>query len=347
MGHARPRRRPAAHEALKRIRARRGRRAAVRPRRCSTIRCPGCDGLERRPRDRRAARPTRDPAAQRRRATSRRPRGVHRDADQAGARLAPVRRRSPRRWPARRAGAPEPRVPSAAPAPARGASILLAEDNPINQAVALDILEPPRLPRRRRRQRRSRRSTRCAASTYAAVLMDCQMPVLDGYAATAEIRAPRGRRAAHADHRHDRERDAGRPRALPRRGMDDYLSKPLDGAALDAVLQRWVGTTEATVMDRAVLRALARDVGDEAIVDEICDLFLTETGPRLDEIERAARGPRRRRCCASAPTRSRARPPMLARSRSRARRPSSSGWREAGELGDCRRRCCGWPTRWN
>ena len=37
-----------------------------------------------------------------------------------------------------------------------------------------------------------------------------------------------------------------------------------------------------------MLRSLARDVGDEAIVEEICDLFLAEPGPRLRAIERAA-----------------------------------------------------------
>ena len=38
-------------------------------------------------------------------------------------------------------------------------------------------------------------------------------------------------------------------------------------------------------MDRSILRC---DIGDEAIVDEICDLFLSEAGPRLEAMERAA-----------------------------------------------------------
>jgi HPt (histidine-containing phosphotransfer) domain-containing protein len=70
--------------------------------------------------------------------------------------------------------------------------------------------------------------------------------------------------------------------------MDDYLSKPLSRADLDATLRRWIQATDPTVMDRSILRALVRDLGDEAIVDEICDLFLSEAGPRLGAMERAA-----------------------------------------------------------
>jgi signal transduction histidine kinase/DNA-binding response OmpR family regulator len=181
------------------------------------------------------------------------------------------------------ATAMEPRVPEPKP-PFGGASILLAEDNPTNQAVAVNIL-------RKRGYRVSVAAHGGEAvdalrrQTFAAVLMDCQMPVLDGYAATAAIRALEGD-ARHtpiiAMTAHAMEGDRERCLAA---GMDDYLSKPLRADDLDAVLRRWIGST---VIDQAALQALTRAVGDEAIVEEICDLFLSEAGPRLTAMHEAA-----------------------------------------------------------
>ena len=75
---------------------------------------------------------------------------------------------------------------------------------------------------------------------FAAVLMDCQMPVLDGYEASAQIRALEG------EVRHTpiiamtaNAREGDRERCLAAE-MDDYIAKPVRSALLGEMLERWV-----------------------------------------------------------------------------------------------------------
>ena len=95
--------------------------------------------------------------------------------------------------------------------------ILLAEDNVVNQRVSHAILE------------KAGHDIFVASDGEEAVaafqdhkfdlvLMDVQMPVMDGLTATAAIRARARNGAAHADYRPHRSRDAGRPRTVPRGG---------------------------------------------------------------------------------------------------------------------------------
>lgn len=122
-------------------------------------------------------------------------------------------------------------------------NVLLAEDNLVNQEVAEIILDALGL--------------HCAIATsgrealallhqhaYDLILMDCQMPEMDGYQATMAIRALEasgelvGRIPIIALTANAIEGDRKRCLSV---GMDDYLSKPVTEAALIRVLDRWLG----------------------------------------------------------------------------------------------------------
>ena len=144
------------------------------------------------------------------------------------------------------AARPAPR-PEPAAVPARGVTrrgrILIAEDNPVNQRVArlqvkqfgfdADIVSDGEAALAALEQ-----------SEYTLVLMDCHMPVMDGYEATRQLRRREGsaRRipvialTANA-YASDRE-------ACLESGMDDYVSKPVTLKELGAVLARWTQTPE-------------------------------------------------------------------------------------------------------
>ncbi len=140
--------------------------------------------------------------------------------------------------------APEPAERAAPAAPdrrriGRGSRILLVEDNPVDQKVGVLLLQrfgrPPDVASDGRQALKL-----LAQQSYDLVLMDCSMPSMDGYTATAECR----RRETHGSHTPivamTAHATAGaRDRCLAA-GMDDYLSKPVDRDTLGAMLQKWL-----------------------------------------------------------------------------------------------------------
>lgn len=121
--------------------------------------------------------------------------------------------------------------------------VLLAEDNPVNQEVAGILLSELGLGHTLASNGRQVLDF-LRQQPYDLILMDCQMPEMDGYQATMAIRAMEAKgelrghipivaltaNAVAGDHQH-----------CLATGMDDYLSKPLAEAALRRVLTRWLG----------------------------------------------------------------------------------------------------------
>jgi two-component system sensor histidine kinase/response regulator len=175
-------------------------------------------------------------------------------------------------------GAPVTSVePSPAPPPTGKGRLLLAEDNLVNQKVAVAMLSAGGYGVDTVRNGAS--AVKAAGSQpYGAILMDCQMPGLSGYEATAAIRAQEGPgrhtpiiAVTAGARREDRERCLAE-------GMDDYLAKPVSKQALLAVVARFVQSQTA----------FATDVdNDTAFFAELVDTFVHETETHLIELRRA------------------------------------------------------------
>jgi signal transduction histidine kinase/DNA-binding response OmpR family regulator/HPt (histidine-containing phosphotransfer) domain-containing protein len=149
---------------------------------------------------------------------------------------------------------PSPVIASLRPARLKG-RVLVVDDNPINREVACAMLDDMGF----QWDVASSGATALAAlerRSYDAVLMDCQMPEMDGYDATRELRRREGaerRTPVIAMTAHALAGDRERCLAA---GMDEYLSKPVYVDALQAVLLRFI-PQEVTPTETAVAPAAA------------------------------------------------------------------------------------------
>jgi PAS domain S-box-containing protein len=136
--------------------------------------------------------------------------------------------------------------------------VLVAEDSPVNQIVAVRALE--RCGCRTQTVGDGREALKAlSVQRYDAVLMDCQMPEMDGYEATEQLR-----RREDVGHRtpviamtaYAMKGDLEKCLAA---GMDDYISKPMRYQALVDTLRRWVPALSAPVQQAASAEGAAHD----------------------------------------------------------------------------------------
>ena len=225
---------------------------------------------------------------------------------------------------------PPPRAPAtpataAGAAPAATAHILLVEDNAINQEIALAMLEDTGYQVALADNGR-RALAACQENEFDIILMDCQMPEMDGFEATSRLRRmelEQGRRRTPVIALTANAILGDREVCLDA-GMDDYIAKPYTRNALLALLSRWstpsmaappavapeaVPTTPeqapaaaplpaatpdsapATVLDAAALQTLRamRRPGRPDVLGRIIDLFYSDAPRLLGELRQAAK----------------------------------------------------------
>ena len=182
------------------------------------------------------------------------------------------------------------------PAAVSPVRILVAEDSLVNQRVALGQLKKLGY----HADAVSNGVELLATLEHAPadiILMDCQMPEMDGFAATAEIR----RREGAARHTviiamTANALDGDQQRCLAA-GMDDYLSKPVKSDLLRLKLQRWTDPARAERAGGGVINQAQLDIlrniqqpGKPDCVTEVIDLFLEEVVPQFEGLRQAIAG---------------------------------------------------------
>ena len=190
--------------------------------------------------------------------------------------------------------------------------VLLVEDNLVNQEIGAAMLAVLGL-----EVATANNGVEAVAmferQRYGLILMDCQMPEMDGYAATAQIRsreAASGARKTPIIALTANAMQGDRERCLAA-GMDDYLAKPFSKPQLAAMVERWAASPEnaqpavdpascgqhantapasAAILDQGALdniRSLERP-GVPSLLGRVIDRYLADA-PRLIEQMRAAR----------------------------------------------------------
>jgi signal transduction histidine kinase/DNA-binding response OmpR family regulator len=133
-------------------------------------------------------------------------------------------------------------IATEAPTVARRPLVLVAEDNPINQKIAVRMLEKLGCDVEVADNGRAALS-RIAEDSFDLVFMDCQMPELDGYDATSTLRSSGGKHANLTVIAMTANAMTGDREKCIAAGMNDYVTKPVKLDALARVLDKWLPST--------------------------------------------------------------------------------------------------------
>ena len=172
---------------------------------------------------------------------------------------------------------------------ASGKQLLLVEDNPVNQKVTL--LQLKKLGYAADAVGNGREALEAVSShSYALILMDCQMPVMDGFEATHAIRKMHETGASRTAWHHipivamtANAMKGDRERCL-QAGMDDYLSKPVAPQTLLEKLQYWIpqSSAEPPPIEIRQLRQLFGN--DDSMIRELLHHFPSSARELLDRL---------------------------------------------------------------
>jgi PAS domain S-box-containing protein len=166
----------------------------------------------------------------------------------------------------------------------RGNKILLVEDNPVNQRVAQRTLQNLAA-EVTIANNGAEALERIAASNFDAVLMDCQMPVMDGFTATQRIREmelSRGAKRLPIIALTANVMSEDREKCLAA-GMDAHLGKPIEPAQVIEALNRFLkAPAAAPAIDRGALKELTG--GDAEFERELAETFVSSADQCLAEI---------------------------------------------------------------
>jgi signal transduction histidine kinase/DNA-binding response OmpR family regulator/HPt (histidine-containing phosphotransfer) domain-containing protein len=163
-----------------------------------------------------------------------------------------------------------------------GRRVLIVDDNEINRFVAAQLVSGCGYAPAFAENGKEAIEAVCAGD-FALVLMDCQMPVMDGYEATRQIRAHEGGGrtpiVAVTAHALSGERDK-----CLKAGMDDYMTKPIHADSLSKLLARWSGAPGAvkTMSVPSDVQLPALSAAERS--PELIELFLSRTPALLSEL---------------------------------------------------------------